>query len=69
MGNQTGTQTLREVRNERLRIRHWRRAQFYRLGFTSSDARTLAKSDADVGEARKLVMAGCPTPTVFRILR
>ena len=69
MGTQTGTRTLREVRNERLRIRQWRRAQFYRLGFTTSDARTLAKSDADVGEARRLVMAGCPTATAYRIVR
>ena len=69
MATQTGTWTLRDVRNERLRVRHWRRAQFCRLGFTSSDARTLAKSSADVGETRKLVSAGCPTATALRIVR
>lgn len=57
------------VKDERLRVRHWRRDQFIELGFALSDASKLAKSPADLGEARKLIAAGCDLPTVFRIVR
>jgi hypothetical protein len=61
--------SARRLRDERLRIRHWRRDRFMELGFTLSDAAALAKSPADIHEARKLVSAGCTHATAFRIVR
>jgi hypothetical protein len=62
-------QGSRRLRDERLRIRHWRRDQFAQLGFPPSDARALAKSPADLAEARKLIAAGCAHKLAFRIVR
>lgn len=59
----------RETRDERVRVRHWRRDQFMELGFSLSDASALAKSPADLGETRKLIATGCEQATVFRIVR
>jgi hypothetical protein len=61
--------TSRRTQDERLRIRLWRREQFADLGFPLSDAAALAKSAADIHEARKLVSAGCAHATAFRIVR
>lgn len=61
--------TTRRTQDERLRIRLWRREQFAELGFPLSDAAALAKSAADIHEARKLVSAGCTHATAFRIVR
>jgi hypothetical protein len=61
--------SARVTRDERLRVRRWRRDQFAELGFTLSDASALAKSSADIHEARKLVSAGCTHATAFRIVR
>jgi hypothetical protein len=72
MGGQGVEQPLRSARrtrDERLRIRLWRREQFADLGFSVSDAAALAKSAADIHEARKLVSAGCTHATAFRIVR
>jgi hypothetical protein len=63
------TRSARRVRDERLLIRHWRREQFMELGFTLSDAAALAKSPADLSDARKLIAAGCAHPLAFRIIR
>lgn len=68
-GKQVGSGTPRPLRDERLRVRHWRRSELCRLGFTSSDARTLAQSPAELAQVRKLIGAGCPTETAFRIVR
>jgi hypothetical protein len=57
------------ARDERLRVRRWRRDQFLSLGFTLSDSAALAKSTADLEEARKLISRGCELPTAFRIMR
>jgi hypothetical protein len=46
----------------------WRREQFGRLGFGPVDARILAESSADLGDARRLRTAGCPLDLAFRIL-
>jgi len=46
----------------------WRREQFGRLGFDTFDARLLAESPADLGDARRLCEAGCPLDLAFRIL-
>jgi hypothetical protein len=62
-------QSTRRLRDERLRVRHWRRDEFLALGFPLSDASALAKSPADLSTSRKLIAAGCPHPTAFRILR
>ncbi|MFL5395734.1 MAG: hypothetical protein ACJ79G_23115 [Myxococcales bacterium] len=56
-------------RDERLRVRRWRREQFVELGFTSSEAVALAKSAADVHETRKLVESGCNHGLAFRLVR
>lgn len=61
--------SARRMRDERLRIRHWRRDQFMELGFSVSDASRLAKSDADLHETRSLIAAGCTHATAFRIVR
>jgi hypothetical protein len=49
-------------------VRLWRREQFGQLGFDPVDARLLADSPADLGEARRLRRAGCPLELAFRIL-
>jgi hypothetical protein len=59
----------RRVRDERLRIRHWRRDRFMELGFSHSDASALAKSSADLHETGDLIAAGCAHETAFRIVR
>ena len=56
-------------RDERLRVRRWRREQFFQLGFTSSDAVALARSAADVHETRKLLESGCQHKLAFRLVR
>jgi hypothetical protein len=57
------------MRDERLRVRFWRREQFLELGFTTSEARVLAKSSADVHETRRLIESGCEPSTAFRLVR
>jgi len=49
-------------------VRHWRREQFYRLGFSNSDARTLANSGADLTAVRVLIAKGCDPATAYRIV-
>jgi hypothetical protein len=68
-GRQVEVGTPHRIRDEHVRVRQWRREQFFQLGFTSSDARTLAKSGADLMAARKLIASGCPPETAFRIAR
>jgi hypothetical protein len=62
-------QSAKRPREERLRIRQWRRDQFMELGFSVSDASALAKSDADLHETRNLIDEGCTHATAFRIVR
>jgi YVTN family beta-propeller protein len=57
------------ARDERLRVRRWRREQFLGLGFSLSDSAALARSSADLQEARTLIACGCSHPTAFRIMR
>ena len=59
----------KRIRDERLRVRFWRREQFLELGFTLSEARALAKSSADVHETRRLIELGCERSTAFRLVR
>jgi IS5 family transposase len=61
--------SARRSRDERLRIRHWRRERFMELGFSHADANALAKSDADLHLTRDLLAAGCAPETAFRIVR
>jgi len=68
-GQKVEAGTPRRIRDEQVRVRHWRREQFYLLGFSNSDARTLARSGADLTAMRKLISAGCPPATAFRITR
>jgi hypothetical protein len=49
-------------------VRRWRREQFVSLGFDTDDARLLADSAADLGQARRLRRTGCPLELAFRIL-
>jgi hypothetical protein len=69
-GDLVGTPVRRtRIRDERLRVRFWRREQFLDLGFTTSEARALAKSSADVHETRRLLESGCDRHTAFRLVR
>jgi hypothetical protein len=53
---------------ESVRVRRWRRDQFYDLGFPLADARALAAAPVDLGDTRRLIAAGCPVRTALRIL-
>jgi hypothetical protein len=53
---------------ERLRVRRWRHEQFAKLGFTQSDSAKLAEATADLNLMRRLIHAGCPPETAFRIV-
>ena len=68
-GQKVEAGTPRRIRDEHVRVRHWRREQFYRLGFSNSDARTLARSGADLAAMRRLISLGCPPATALRIAR
>jgi hypothetical protein len=46
----------------------WRAEQFRQLGFNEVEARDLAASPADLGQARYLVGSGCPPPLALTIL-
>jgi hypothetical protein len=59
----------RRIQHEGVRVRQWRREQFYRLGFSNSDARTLARSGADLTATRVLIAQGCDPATAYRIVR
>jgi hypothetical protein len=47
----------------------WRQNQFRELGFGPQEAVELAVSDADLGQARYLLGAGCAPELALRILR
>lgn len=64
-----GAEGARRVRDERLRVRLWRREQFAELGFPLADAAALAKSAADLHEVRHLIASGCAHSTAYRIAR
>jgi hypothetical protein len=53
---------------ESVRVRRWRRDQFYDLGFPLADARVLAAAPVDLGDTRRLIASGCPVRTALRIL-
>jgi hypothetical protein len=46
----------------------WRAEQFRQLGFNEVEARDLAASPADLGQARYLVGSGCPPTLALTIL-
>jgi hypothetical protein len=68
-GQSATPRSTRHLQHEGVRVRQWRREQFYRLGFSGSDARTLARSGADLSTTRKLIADGCDPETVYRIVR
>ena len=68
-GEKAQAASTRQARNEGVRVRQWRREQFYRLGFSNSDARTLARSGADLTATRDLIAHGCDPATAYRIVR
>jgi hypothetical protein len=68
-GEKVEAGTPRRIRDEDVRVRHWRREQFYALGFSNSDARTLANSGADLTATRELISHGCDPATAYRIVR
>ena len=53
---------------EERQILLWRVIQFTQLGFDYSDAIVLAEARVDLGDARRLIAAGCPVATASRIL-
>ncbi len=68
MANVVIERTLEAIGSEEQVVLHWRREQFASLGFDAVDARLLADSHADLGEARRLRRTGCPLDLAFRIL-
>ena len=68
-GQKVEAGTPRQIRDEGVRVRQWRREQFYELGFSNSDARTLARSGADLTATRALIANGCDPATAYRIVR
>ena len=68
MGQRVKTPLAEGVPVEALRVRRWRRDQFYELGFPLADARKLAQSSVDLGAARTIIAKGCPPPLALRIL-
>jgi hypothetical protein len=46
----------------------WRIDQFEQLGFSESEAAELAESDADLGQARHLLVTGCSSTLALQIL-
>jgi len=53
---------------EERRVLLWRLLQFSSLGFDYPTSVVLADAPVDLGQARKLVGAGCPPETASRIL-
>ena len=51
---------------QRVRLRRYREA--VQAGLTIVEARLFADSEADVGELRRLVEAGCPPELIRRIV-
>ena len=68
MGQKVKTPLAEGVQIEALRVRRWRRDQFYELGFPLADARKLAQSSVDLGQARSIIAKGCAPPLALRIL-
>jgi hypothetical protein len=56
------------VLSEDVDIFRWRVEQFRQLGFDEMEARKLAASEADLGQARYLLGSGCPAGLALRIL-
>ena len=61
-------QEVEVVGGEEASVLRWRREQFGKLGFDPVDSRLLAESPADLGQARRLSVSGCPLDVAFRIL-
>ena len=53
---------------EERRVLLWRLDQFCSLGFGFSTSVVMADAHVDLGEARRLMAAGCPPDTASRIL-
>jgi hypothetical protein len=68
MGHKVKTPLAPGVPFEALRVRRWRRDQFYELGFPLADARKLAQSPVDLGDARRIMRKGCAPALALRIL-
>jgi len=52
---------------EARRVRTWRYRQIRALGYTRTDARVLAESDAELALIRRLIANGCPPAVAFKI--
>ena len=68
MANVLIDQQLEPLDTEEHIVLRWRREEFSRLGFDPVDARLLAESPADLGQARSICGAGCPLHVAYRIL-
>ena len=56
------------IRTEEDDVFRWRAEQFRQLGFNELEARGLAASIADLGQARYLLGSGRPPPLALTIL-
>jgi hypothetical protein len=68
MGKRVEARTAESAKIDPVRVRRWRRDQFYDLGFTLAESRKLAEAPVDVGAARRLIRSGCPKRMALRIL-
>ena len=68
MANVLIERELEAVESEEQAVPRWPREQFGRLGFDPVDSRLLAESPADLGQARRLCVSGCPLDVAYRIL-
>ena len=63
-----GTNEVEVHSDEDRQILLWRLEQFRELGFDYESSVVLAEAPADVGQARRLIAAGCSVEVASRIL-
>ncbi len=66
-GGPTDEEQPPERSEEERRVRDWRYRQIRALGYTRTDARALAESDAELALIRRLIANGCPPAVAFKI--
>ena len=57
-----------DISDEQLEVLRRRYTEARKAGLTIIEAKLFAESDADVGELRRLVRAGCPVETLRAIV-
>lgn len=57
-----------DLSDEQLEVLRRRYTEARKAGLTIVEARLFSESDADIGELRKLLAAGCPVEQIRRIV-